>query len=137
MMLIVVAALNLLARVASIVLGVISIAQRINWLSVFGVLGIVFGVSVTHELAAFRVELQEFRGSVVYDIDKVRIKMAEEMSYMYYQGCREGTEYPDAFRVAVGFNANSPMSWCTDKRDKEWMEYIYIETSKVGKKDTR
>lgn len=105
-----------------------------HWLKVVATLSLIFGLTISYELAMFRVEFEDFRGSVVFDIDKVRSKMAEEMGYMYYQGCRDGTEYPEDFRVVTGFNVNSPMSWCTDKRDKEWMEYIYTEVGRVGKK---
>lgn len=86
------------------------------------------------QVAKFRQELNEFRGSVVYDLDKVRYTMVYEMQYLYGQGCRYGTEYPDEFKNVTGFNPNSPNGYCNDEFARRWEGYMYEKVSGVGKK---
>ncbi len=92
-------------------------------------------LTLTNEVRLFRAELQEFRGSVVYDIDKVRLQYITDASYMYTAGCNFGTDYPEEFRVSQsGFNTNSPMMYCDRQMKDRWEEYIYEQASKIGRK---
>lgn len=92
-------------------------------------------IGLMNQVYLFRKELKEFRGSVVYDIDRVRQNMYEEMSYMYLQGCHYGTDYPQEYRYSsAGFNVNSPVNYCHNERESKWEPYIMDRISKVGKK---
>ena len=92
-------------------------------------------IGLINQVYLFRKELKEFRGSVVYDIDRVRQNMYEEMSYMYLQGCHYGTDYPPEYRYSSsGFNVNSTVNYCHNEREGKWETYIMDRISKVGKK---
>lgn len=96
---------------------------------------IIMGFTVSNQLYQFRKELKTFRGSVVYDIDKVRGTLIEEMSFMFQTGCRWGTDYPPEFRESsTGFNQNSPVNYCGEQLRGRWEDYIYEQASKVGRK---
>jgi hypothetical protein len=91
---------------------------------------------MTFELARLRYELNDLKGKVVYDIDKIRQQLFTEMNYMFLQGCLEGIEYPDRYRMTLGtgFNQNSPVSWCGDmQRADKYQNYIYNEIKKAGR----
>ncbi len=79
-------------------------------------------------------EVEGLRGSVVYDIDKVRNTLLSEMSYSYLQGCEYGTEYPAEYRNVQGFNANSPLGYCSAKRDTDYVDYMLEQAAAIGRK---
>lgn len=106
--------------------------KRINPNAVLATLIWFTGLSVTNQLYQFRKELQAFRGSVVFDIDKVRSTMYDELSYMYVTGCRAGIEYPPEYRESSGFNLHSPVIYCDEERDKH-DDYIKTVIREVGK----
>ena len=70
--------------------------------------------------------------AVVYDIDLVRDTFIEETQFMYFEGCRRGTEYVRTEPV-TGFDPNSPTNYCNDKRES-WQDYILEQARKLGKR---
>jgi hypothetical protein len=96
----------------------------------------ILGVRLTSELHQFRSELSSFRGSVVYDLDKVRSELFEEMNYMYIQGCKYGTQYPDEYKESPQFfNAHSPIIYCQEEKQAQWDDYILRKAAHAGKKE--
>lgn len=95
----------------------------------------VTAIKVGNEVRQFRNELNEFRGSVVYDIDKVRAKFLYETEFIYGAACRSGTEYPEEFRNVVGFNPNSPSSYCNDLYKSKWEAYLLDIAAQIGRKE--
>lgn len=92
------------------------------------------GLTTAYQTNQFRIELRDFKGSIVYDIDKVRSGLMEEMQYMYGQGCRFGTDYPEEYKLpTVGFNTHSPSYYCGEEFDKTWKDYMYEKVSKIGR----
>lgn len=91
------------------------------------------GMTVSYEVQQFRSELQQFRGSIVFDIDKVRNTLLDEMQYMYFEGCRQGINYPDEYKKPqTGFNEHSPTIYCNDERAKLG-DYILDKMTTIGR----
>lgn len=91
------------------------------------------GLHVGLELRSFNQNLQDFRGKIVFDIDKVRKTLLDEMQYMYSAGCREGINYPEEYRKPGNyFNPNSPSNYCRSKQE-ELNDYIYDKLKEIGR----
>ncbi len=92
------------------------------------------GISLSYQISQFRKEMNDFRGSVVFDVDLMRKELSTEMDFMYMQGCTNGTNYPEEYRDVDGFNTNSPLNWCGKEKTKTWDEYITEKTFYIGRK---
>ena len=94
---------------------------------------ILVGLNIASELRSFNQNLTDFRGKVVFDIDKVRKSLLDEMEYMYVAGCRVGIDYPEEYRKPGDyFNQNSPSIYCTKKREI-LNDYIYDRVKEIGR----
>ncbi len=102
---------------------------------VLNIMILVAAINVGKEVHQFRGELDTFRGSVVYDIDKVRHMFLQETELVYGQGCRYGTDYPNEFRNVVGFNQFSPSNYCNEKFKEKWEDYLMEQAGRIGKRE--
>lgn len=67
------------------------------------------------------------------NIDKVRNKFLQYVEFAYTNGCRYGTDYPQMYRYAVGFNPNSPVIYCGNRYKKDMVDYYTIEMLELTK----
>ncbi len=71
--------------------------------------------------------------SMVFDIDRVREQHMQDLSYIYQQACKVGTDYPPELRMDQGsFNPNSPTAWCYD-RSRENEDKFIDSAMKLGR----
>jgi hypothetical protein len=97
------------------------------------VLAMWVAVTMIYQVNQYRRELQEFRGKVVFDVDKVRQTLYDEMAYMYMEGCRKGIDYPEEYRVSQNtFNPNSPPIYCMDQKNK-LDDYVINKVRNIGR----
>lgn len=125
-------ALLLRAAVENIATGVRCL-RGINPLFYVYVVLLFVGITLTNEVHQFRKELNSFRGSVVFDIDKIREKYLTELQYMYTAGCKTGIEYPPEYREdQTGFNLHSPVIYCDEEKEK-LNDYFYDQIKNIGR----
>lgn len=85
------------------------------------------------QIAQFTTELAEFRRTFIVDLDLARSDFLSELNFTYMEACKTGINYPPEYRKAVpGFNLNSPVNWCYEKRDK-WQEHFHRAVMQLGK----
>jgi len=102
-------------------------ATKITMYALLG-LNALAGITLTMQTARL---INTIKSSVVYDIDKVRVTFVEETQFMYFEGCRMGTEYVHT-EPPTGFNPNSPTNYCNNKR-KSWEPWILERSMQLGR----
>jgi hypothetical protein len=72
------------------------------------------------------------RASVIFDLDKVRVDVADSVEYVWRRGCLEAAEEYDRTVTTPGFNLNSPQMWCHTKleQNREWLTDIVVNAGK-------
>lgn len=72
-------------------------------------------------------EIRLVRQSVLWDIDKARSHMLQELNFVYMKGCRTGSQYKPDYKWG-----NSEGFYCDDQRE-ESLDYFYEQVGKLGK----
>lgn len=99
------------------------------WFAVLALLVSCHAAFVATSAFSIAREVRLVRESVLWDIDKARTRMLNELNFVYMQGCRSGAEYKPS---AVDEWGSSSGFYCDDKREGQ-QDYFYEQVGRLGK----
>lgn len=74
-------------------------------------------------------EMRLIRSEVLWDMDKARSRMLNELNFIYMQACRTGSEFKPTVKDGWG---SFPGPYCDEKREAQ-QEYFYEQIGRLGK----
>ena len=102
-------------------------------LALIGILIAFSLLTVAVNIGLYTAELQAFRSSFIADLDLARNQFINESTYLYMQGCKDGTNWTDKPTVSPnGFNTNSSSYYCTQQLEYR-IDYINERAFRLGK----
>lgn len=106
-------------------------AVRDKALALIGILITISLLAVAVSVGTYTLELRDFKSKFVVNLDLARKQMMDELTYLYVQGCRDGTNWTDR-PDGPGFNRNNSTYYCSKQLEYR-QDYILERTFKLGK----